>query len=138
LAACGARAAADDVCNWLHDGQPLVVTAGRHTSDICRISRGDKALQKTPVSSRSKINPQYTKSWRTRRQVMDDIDDAQNFEALYVGKANALRWRVRDQLKNLPLHFGNETGSHDNVSPPRETVGGLFIWEWRAIRARGI
>jgi hypothetical protein len=26
-----------------------------------------------------------------------------NFEALYVGKANAIRWRVRDQFKNLPL-----------------------------------
>jgi hypothetical protein len=26
-----------------------------------------------------------------------------NFEALYVGKANAIRWRVRGQLKNLPL-----------------------------------
>lgn len=26
-----------------------------------------------------------------------------NFEALYVGKANVIRWRVRGQLKNLPL-----------------------------------
>ena len=26
-----------------------------------------------------------------------------NFEALYVGKAGVLRWRVRGQLKNLPL-----------------------------------
>jgi hypothetical protein len=26
-----------------------------------------------------------------------------NFEALYVGKANVLRWRVRGQFKNLPL-----------------------------------
>jgi hypothetical protein len=26
-----------------------------------------------------------------------------NFEALYVGKANTIRWRVRSQLKNLPL-----------------------------------
>ena len=26
-----------------------------------------------------------------------------NFEALYVGKANVIRWRVRNHLKNLPL-----------------------------------
>ncbi|MGH6682632.1 MAG: hypothetical protein ACRECA_01685, partial [Pseudolabrys sp.] len=26
-----------------------------------------------------------------------------DFEALYVGKANEIRWRVRGQLKNLPL-----------------------------------
>jgi hypothetical protein len=26
-----------------------------------------------------------------------------NFEALYVGKASVIRWRVRGQLKNLPL-----------------------------------
>ncbi|MGD0420629.1 MAG: hypothetical protein ABSA68_13800 [Xanthobacteraceae bacterium] len=26
-----------------------------------------------------------------------------NLEALYVGKANKLHWRVKDQLKNLPL-----------------------------------
>jgi excinuclease UvrABC nuclease subunit len=26
-----------------------------------------------------------------------------HFEALCVGKANAIRWRVRDQFKNLPL-----------------------------------
>lgn len=26
-----------------------------------------------------------------------------NFEALYVGKANVIRWRVRGQFRNLPL-----------------------------------
>jgi hypothetical protein len=26
-----------------------------------------------------------------------------NFEALYVGKASSIRWRIRGQLKNLPL-----------------------------------
>jgi len=28
---------------------------------------------------------------------------SKHFEALYVGKANVIRWRVRGQLKNLPL-----------------------------------
>ena len=46
-----------------------------------------------------------------------------NFEALYVGKANAIRWRVRGQLKNLPLmlHLKNAK------SGERVVLAGRFI-----------
>lgn len=45
------------------------------------------------------------------------------FEALYVGKANAIRWRVRGQLKNLPLmlHLKNAKIGE------RVVVAGRFI-----------
>jgi hypothetical protein len=46
-----------------------------------------------------------------------------NFEALYVGKANAIRWRVRGQLKNLPLMLHLKNGKIGK----RVVLAGRFI-----------
>jgi hypothetical protein len=46
-----------------------------------------------------------------------------NFEALHVGKANAIRWRVRGQLKNLPLMLHLKNGKIGK----RVVLAGRFI-----------
>jgi hypothetical protein len=46
-----------------------------------------------------------------------------NFEALYVGKANTIRWRVRGQFKNLPLMLHLKKAK----SGKRMIVAGRFV-----------